>query len=172
MALRHRIRVAAPADLAILVELGRVTFAETFGHLYDPEDLDDFLDHAHDPEIYAWALEDERHAVWLAEVEDRAVGYALAGPCTLPHPEATPAQGELKRLYVRQGAQSDGLGGAMLGVAMDWLWRDGPGPLWVGVYSENHGAQRLYLRHGFEKVGEYDFPVGRARDREFILRRG
>jgi len=39
------------------------------------------------------------------------------------------------------------------------------------VWSENHGAQRLYARHGFEHVGDYDFVVGNIRDHEFILRR-
>ena len=52
-----------------------------------------------------------------------------------------------------------------------WLLRDGPRTLWVGVWSENFGAQRFYARHGFERVGTYAFPVGRVRDLEFILRR-
>ena len=54
---------------------------------------------------------------------------------------------------------------------MEWLERDGPRTLWIGVWSENHGAQRFYTRHGFARVGEYQFPVGRVRDHEFILRR-
>jgi diamine N-acetyltransferase len=171
MALRHRIRLAEPRDLDAVVELGRVTFAETFGHLYAPADLAAFLDDAHDPEVYAWAINDDRHALWLGESDGRTVAYALAGPCTLPHPEATSAEGEVKRLYVRQGVQNSGLGGGLLRTAIDWLERNGPGPLWVGVWSENYGAQRLYARYGFAKVGEYEFPVGQARDLEFILRR-
>jgi RimJ/RimL family protein N-acetyltransferase len=39
------------------------------------------------------------------------------------------------------------------------------------VWSGNHGAQRFYARHGYEKVGTYEFPVGRVRDLEYILRR-
>jgi GNAT superfamily N-acetyltransferase len=171
MPLRHRIRLAEPRDLETLVALGRDTFVETFGHLYRPEDLESFLEEAHDPEVYAWAISDDRHAVWLAEADGAADGYALAGPCTLPHPEATPEEGELKRLYVRRTAQGGGLGQALLAESLAWLERRGPGRLWVGVWSENHGAQRLYGRHGFEKVGEYGFPVGETVDREFILRR-
>jgi hypothetical protein len=38
------------------------------------------------------------------------------------------------------------------------------------VWSENHGAQRLYARYGFDKIGEYGFPVGQTIDREFILK--
>jgi len=172
MALRHRIRLAAFADIDAVVELGRITFTETFGHLYPEADLEDFLDEAHDPEVYAWAINDDRHALWIADGEEGPLAYALAGPCTLPHPEATPAEGELKRLYVRQGAQGGGLGQALLQTSLDWLQQHhGPKPLWVGVWSENFGAQRLSGRHGFEKVGEYEFPVGQTRDREFILRR-
>ena len=48
---------------------------------------------------------------------------------------------------------------------------EGPRDVWIGVWSENHGAQRFYARHGFEKVGEYGFTVGRTVDHEFILRR-
>ena len=47
-----------------------------------------------------------------------------------------------------------------------------PRRLWIGVWSENLGAQRLYARRGFEQVGTYAFAVGRVRDHEFILRRG
>jgi ribosomal protein S18 acetylase RimI-like enzyme len=56
--------------------------------------------------------------------------------------------------------------------ALDWLERDGPRTLWIGVWSQNFGAQRFYGRHGFEKVGNYEFLVGSVRDPEFILRRG
>jgi len=55
--------------------------------------------------------------------------------------------------------------------ALAWLERDGPRTLWISVWSENHGAQRFYARHGFGLAGEYEFPVGRQRDREFMFRR-
>ena len=55
--------------------------------------------------------------------------------------------------------------------ALAWLEKDGPRTLWIGVWSENLGAQRFYARHGFGRVGSYEFPVGRVRDLEYILRR-
>ncbi len=67
--------------------------------------------------------------------------------------------------------QFPGWGGRLLQTALDWLQREGPRTLWLGVWSENHGAQRLYARHGFHKVGDYLFPVGAINDLEFILRR-
>jgi ribosomal protein S18 acetylase RimI-like enzyme len=82
----------------------------------------------------------------------------------------TAACGELWRLYLRQDAQGSGLGGRLLNLALDWLQAPGR-RLWIGVWSENFGAQRLYARYGFAKVGEYEFSVGNSRDREFILAR-
>jgi len=164
------LRKASPADAETLTELGRTTFAETFAHLYAPKDLAAFQAEAHTPERYAaWAV-DPDYGLWISEQDGRPIGYALAGPCHLPHPEVTPDCGELWRVYVRREAQGSGLGGRLLTTALDWLARPGR-DLWIGVWSENHGAQRLYARHGFEKVGEYEFPVGEHRDHEFILRR-
>ena len=59
----------------------------------------------------------------------------------------------------------------LLEAALEWLGERGRTPVYLGVWSENDGAQRLYGRYGFEKVGEYDFPVGDQLDREFILKR-
>jgi GNAT superfamily N-acetyltransferase len=165
------IRRAAPQDAETLAALGRETFSDTFAHLYPPEDLGAFLAESYSTTAFRRALADPRQAIWLAEAEGRAIGYAHAGPCALPHPEVTPGCGELKRLYVRREVQGRGVGDALMRTALDWL--EAPGrKLWIGVWSLNHGAQRFYGRHGFSKVGEYKFPVGRSRDHEFILRRG
>lgn len=164
------IRRATLDDAEVLAELGLTTFVDTFAHLYPPEDLAAFLAEAYAEATFEAFLTLPGHALWLAERDGEAIGYAQAGPCALPHPEVTPACGEIKRLYVRKSAQNDGVGQALLGVALDWLAAPGR-RLWIGVWSENLGAQRLYARHGFRKVGEYYFPVGATLDREFILSR-
>ena len=165
------LRRATPDDAATLSRLATRTFTETFGHLYAPEDLDAFLAEAYAVERQRTILEHPDYAVWLLEADGEAVGHAAAGPCGLPHPQVARSDGELKRLYLVRGWQGGGAGTRMMDAAMRWLLRDGPRTLWVGVWSENIGAQRFYARYGFAMAGEYEFAVGRARDREFILRR-
>ncbi|UWX04743.1 GNAT family N-acetyltransferase [Pseudoxanthomonas sp. NC8] len=166
-----RIRRATVDDAATLSSLAARTFTETFGHLYPPEDLAFFLADAYPPEKQAVILAHPDYAVWLLEDDGEAVGHAAAGPCGLPHAEVQAGDGELKRLYVLASHQNGGWGGQLFAEAERWLLREGPRTLWVGVWSENSGAQRFYARHGFAKVGTYEFPVGRVRDLEFILRR-
>ncbi|MDP1629942.1 MAG: GNAT family N-acetyltransferase [Caulobacter sp.] len=166
------IRRATSDDAEALSRIGAETFSETFAHLYPPQDLAAFLDVAYGLDKTRRDLADPDKASWLVEADGEVVGHALAGPCDLPHPEVTPACGELKRLYVLRRLQGDGTGSRLLAETLAWLERDGPRRLWIGVWSENLGAQRLYGRLGFAKVGEYEFPVGEVRDREFIFRRG
>lgn len=99
------------------------------------------------------------------------IGYVTACPAHLPHPDVAPGDGEIQRLYILQGHQGGGRGTALLTTALEWLERDGPRTLWIGVWSENYGAQRFYARHGFEIVGDYSFMVGYHADYELITRR-
>lgn len=165
------IRRARPEDAGALAAIGRSTFIDTFGHLYLVEDLRAFLEESHTADAYARYLGDPDYALWLLEADGRALGYALAGPANLPHPDLRAGDGELKRLYVDASLQNGGWGAKLFAAALAWLERDGPRTLWISVWSENLGAQRFYARHGFEKAGEYEFPVGQQRDREFIFRR-
>ena len=171
------IRRAVPADAEALAEIGRVTFAETFAHLYPPEHLAAFLSQAHSVERARSDIANPAKAVWIVEdagIEQgsRVVGYALACPAKLPHPDVTAGCRELDRFYLLKTHQSGGVGSRLFAEVMAWLEDGGPRSLWIGVWSENLGAQRFYARHGFEVVGTYDFIVGETRDHEFIMRRG
>lgn len=165
------IRRATEADARELAELGTATFVETFGHLYSPEDLGTYLAGTYSTTASERLLQEPGTAIWVAEGSDeRLIAYSVAGACRLPVPNPERRAGELRRLYVRADSQKHRLGTRMLTLALDWLAEQGYGPLYVGVWSGNFGAQRLYGRFGFEKFGEYDYPVGKHVDREFILR--
>jgi GNAT superfamily N-acetyltransferase len=165
------IRLAAAADAEALSRIGTETFCDTFGHLYPAEDLAAYLEEEQTPAAWSRILATPERRTWIAEVGGEPVAFAVAGPCKLPHPEVTPGAGELQRLYVLRAQQGSGLGKVLFETAMAWLESEGRRPVWIGVYSENHRAQKLYMGRGFALVGEYEFPVGKIRDREFILRR-
>ena len=173
----YAIRPARPEDVPQLAELGARTFRETFidgfGIPYPDKDLRVFLDEAFSERATAANLADPDQGWWVAvDGEGRVVGFAQTGPCALPHPQASREHAELKRLYVGREAQGAGLGRRLLETALAWMGRRFSGPEWIGVWSGNLKAQRLYAHYGFEKAGEYQFPVGDWRDEEFILRRG
>lgn len=170
------IRPARPDDAAALAALGRQTFVDTFvtgfGIPYPAEDLAGFLDKSFSVETLQTKLAEPGAAWWVAEREGELLAFANAGPNTLPHPDGRASHAELRRLYVGKQAQGLGLGTKLLKISLDWMEAHSDGPLWIGVWSGNLKAQKLYAAYGFEKAGEYQYPVGAWMDDEFILRRG
>ena len=170
------IRPARPEDAAALAVLGRRTFVDTFvtgfGIPYPADDLETFLEASFSAAASETKLAEPGAAWWVAERDGELLAFANAGPNTLPHPDARASNMELRRLYVGKNAQGLGLGTRLLKQSLDWMEANTDGPLWIGVWSGNLNAQKLYAAYGFEKAGEYDYPVGRWLDREFILRRG
>jgi ribosomal protein S18 acetylase RimI-like enzyme len=168
----YLLRRATLADAPALSELGTSTFVDAFGHLYPPEDLQAFLSKAHAVAYYERLIRDPNVAIWLAAERGAApMAYIVVGLCQLPVPNLEARAGEIRRLYVRKSGQAHGLGSRLMATALEWLAAEGFDPLYVGVWSGNVGAQRLYGRYGFEKVGDYEFAVGRQLDKEFILKR-
>ncbi|WP_411816051.1 N-acetyltransferase family protein [Hyphococcus sp. DH-69] len=167
-----RIRRAVPADLSALKDLGTKTFMDTFGGLYDPKDLDAYLSEGHSREYYDELLSDDECAVWVADGNNgRLCGYCAAGPCGLPVDNMPLNSGELYRLYLDAAQHGTGLSRAFMDIVIAWLETRFE-HLYVGVYSENPRAQKLYQRYGFEKVQDYIFMVGEHPDPEWIMKRG
>jgi diamine N-acetyltransferase len=165
------VRRATAADAAALAHLAEATFTETFGHLYPPQDLAEYVASAYSEPACREVLADTRMAYWLASAElEPPVGFALAGHCKLPVQGLEPGAGELRQLYVRSTHQNLRLGARLFEAALAWLDAH-YSPLYIGVWSNNSGALRFYGRYGFVQVGEYGFAVGRTVDRELILKR-
>ena len=169
------IRRATTADAVALCALANRTFIETFVEdleiPYPEADLGGFLAHANSLEAMERRIADSGVGVWVVEQGGKSVGYAIAGPADLDFPDVQLQDGMLYRLYILRGLHGQGLAQSLMDVVLAWLVETyGPRP-WLVVFSENHRAQRFYARYGFEKIGEYDYPVGEWTDREFVMRR-
>ena len=168
------IRRATPADGPALAHLAASAFRAKFGHLYPAPVLEAYLRDTYAEPRTAALLADPALTVWVAEQSAALAAFAVLGPAALPHPAITQACIELRRLYTAPDRVGAGLGTQMMDAAILPAIAAAAargGDAWVGVYSDNDGAQRFYARYGFTKAGEYEFPVGPVRDREFILRR-
>jgi GNAT superfamily N-acetyltransferase len=155
-------------DAPAIDALFRRSFADTFAHLYDPQDLAAFFA-GFAVEDWREELADPDFAFRLAEDEGAPAGFAKVAPLSLPAEPAGPAA-ELRQFYVLEPWQGGGIAPAL----MDWVLaearRRGAGELYLSVYVGNHRAQRFYARYGFVAVGRYDFMVGSHADEDIVMR--
>jgi ribosomal protein S18 acetylase RimI-like enzyme len=161
-------RAAEPADAPALKELFAESFVETFGHLYRPADLQEFLD---SNTLAKWQanLADPEVAIRVAEADGELAGFIELAPKKLPYDTAAPAI-ELRRLYLRSNAHGRGIADALMRWALKEAALRGAQEVVLSVYVDNHRARRFYQRYGFEAVGRYDFMVGSHADEDLILR--
>ncbi len=163
-------RDAQKADAAGLAEIGRETFVETFGDLYPPGDLKQYLDETYSVDRMMSDLNDPEVEVRIAYSGKRMAAYCKIGPCKLPFDIGPEPALELHRVYVSQARQGVGVGRILLAWAIERARQRGAKNLFLGVWESNERAIALYESRGFEKVGGYRFKVGDTLDDEFIMR--
>ena len=166
------IRRALLTDATALAILAERTFCDTFAHLYNPEDLQTFLEESYSIAVIEAEIADPHNAWWLAtDSAGETVGYAKLRPCQLPVDEPL-AEGtlELQKLYFLKEAQGTGVAQAMMETVLDFARAHGRPWLYLNVWEENYKAQRFYTKYGFKVCGEYVFRVGTHGDRELIMR--
>lgn len=165
------IRRCTEQDAATLATLARDSFVETFAHLYSPEDLSRFLSETYYEARQRAELTDPHTSHFIAEVDGTAVGFAKMGAFKLPV-DYTPENAlELHRLYILAPYQRLGLGRLLMQEVLLEAERLKASELYLGVWENNHKAQRFYAGFGFEKIGEHSFVVGKTIDREYTLKR-
>jgi diamine N-acetyltransferase len=161
-------RPAELGDAAALKQLFAESFVETFGHIYRPADLEEFLDTNSEAKWRA-NLSDPEVSIRVAEADGVLTGFVELAPKKLPYETSAPAL-ELRRLYLRSSAHGRGIADTLMKWALQEAAARGAQELVLSVYVDNHRARRFYERYGFEAVGKYDFMVGSHADEDLILR--
>lgn len=161
-------RDAVANDAAAIAELFERSFNATFGHLYRPEDLNEFLAGMASGR-FRDEIEDGRFRFRVAEEGGELAGYIKLGPPDLPI-EAPSATVQLYQLYVLDAWHGSGLAPALMDWALRTATHQGAKHIQLSVYIDNYRARRFYERFGFTAVGRYQFMVGAHADEDIVLR--
>lgn len=164
------IRLAEDADAEALAAFGAKTFLATFGHLYPPEDKEFFMAARYSLERTLQDIRDPVRAMTVVYHGDDLVAFLDCGPLTLPVEAPEPDALELYRLYLDETQKGTGLAHRLMDIAIDWAREKQAPALYLGVWSQNERAKRLYTKYGFEIIGAYHFKVGNTLDDERIMR--
>ena len=161
-------RIATADDAAALAHLGARTFTHTFGHLYQPSDLEIFLQN-HSPDNWRKELKDPAFEVRVAELVGALVGYVKLGPPHLPF-EPRGEAAELRQLYVVEEVKGQGVADELIRWVIERARGKRADFLYLSVFIDNLRARRFYEKYGFEPEGTYAFMVGTHADEDIVMR--
>ena len=155
------IRLAGKEDAVVIALLGRVTFTETFGHLFhDPNDLQEYYSRTFSVDKIEKSLQKSKNIYWLASADDLPVGYAkLKLDSTTPFLKEE-AVCQLQKIYVLKDFLSLKIGLELQNALLEEAKNSSCRTIWLSVLKENERAIRFYLKNGFEKIGDHDFRIG------------
>lgn len=168
------IRTARVADAPELSAFAARCFRETFQQENDPADLESYVAGAFNADRQLAEITDSSSVVLLAEVLDavhgpRLAGYAHVVRGVAPAEVAGPDPIELKRLYVGSEWHGRGVARSLMEAVLQTARTRGARTLWLGVWERNARAIAFYRKHGFERVGEQTFLMGRDLQLDWLM---
>ncbi|MBW4026293.1 MAG: GNAT family N-acetyltransferase [Acidobacteria bacterium] len=103
------------------------------------------------PEAIQGIIDDPFSAVWLAYLEEKAVGCVV-----LRKLASIPFAGECKRLYVQPAARGNGIANKLLEVQEDFARTNGLRWIYLDSYDDLKAAIALYLQRGYVSCARYN----------------
>jgi diamine N-acetyltransferase len=168
---KFTIRIATSEDAALIADLSRVTFYETFVGQNTQENMDKFMNEQFTRENLMKEVGAEHNIFLVAGLEGETVGYARLRDVPNP-PELNGLTSiELARIYSVQSRIGKGVGSALMEKCIEVAAQQKKQVIWLGVWEKNQHAISFYERWGFEKFSEHEFILGDDVQTDWLMRR-
>lgn len=164
-----RVRKADINDAETISCIGRRSFRNAFRNVFNFCNLDEYLENVYDPAVIRRSFERQNNIYFLAEINDRPVGFAHVKIFSLNDEIESGSQMQLEKIYVLPGYQRKGVGTSLLKKVIDLACKIGPEYLWLDVYAGNEQAILFYEKNGFTKGSEYYRGFGSQRFEFYML---
>ena len=167
-----RLRIAGAEDAALVADLSRRTFYESFAPFNTPENMRLYMDQQFTREMQMAEVGAPGRTFILAYVEDEPAGYVSMRispekPAGLGGENAI----EIVQLYSEQRMIGKGVGPALMQASLHLAREQGYEWVWLGVWEHNHRAKAFYTKWGFERFGEHVFIVGLDAQTDWWMRK-
>lgn len=164
------IREATTADAALIAEMSRQTFYDTFAPDNAKEDMDKFLDEQFTHEALMAEVGAEGNIFLLAYAGDTAAGYARMREKSIA-PLGTSNAIEIARIYAATEMIGKGVGKALMEACIERAKQLNKAVIWLGVWEKNRRAIDFYTKFGFERFGESDFLLGNDLQTDWLMKK-
>ena len=155
-------------EMALLLNISRHTFYDSFYAQNTKEDMELFLESSYSDDALKLEMAQPFNHFFFAKVENEIVGYLKLSTAKSSQLEGEVL--EVSRIYVIKEKLGSGVGKALLEFAISVAKHLQKKTVYLGVWECNTRAIRFYQRFGFEKFGEHVFMVGRDAQTDWLMK--
>jgi len=155
-------RLANIHDAQLIASLGRITFSETFGHLFrDKCDLLEYNDATFSDEKISQSLIKPTNIFWISFVDNHPVGYAKLKLDSPNQYIDNKKVCQLQKIYVLSDFLSLKIGYQLQLLVVKKAAEMGFEKIWLSVLNSNERAIKFYLKNDYKIIGDHDFDIGK-----------
>lgn len=163
-----QIRKAVLSDAALIADLSRDTFFETFASQNTKADMDLFLKQQFNKDMLMAQVGKKGNHFFLAYYEDAIAGYVFLKEL-LPDTAPDEKNLEISRIYVSESFIGKGIGKALMQTALQFARNIRAVRVYLAVWEHNHRAIRFYQSFGFTQSGVQDFLLGTDVQHDWVM---
>jgi len=165
-----KIRIANKHDAIQIAMLGRITFTETFEHLFgDKNDLLTYLNNTFSIDKIKSGFKNPNNIFFIAFVDNVPVGYAklkLNSKSEFIHSKSIC---QLQKIYVLRDFLSMKTGLQLQNLLLEKAKENKFDDIWLSVYEDNNKAIKFYEKNDFKTVGGYHFQIGKEHFKFIVM---
>ncbi len=155
-----RVRIATKEDAALIADLSRETFYDSFAAQNTAENMAKFLDEQFTREALMAEVGSKNNIFLLAYIGEEVAGYARLREQNQP-PELKDAVAiEIARIYATTSSIGKGVGKILMEKTLEIAADLKKDTVWLGVWEHNQRAIEFYTKWGFKKFATHVFMLG------------
>jgi ribosomal protein S18 acetylase RimI-like enzyme len=165
------IRPGAVEDAALIADISRQTFHDTFAEYNTKEDMEKFMQESFGVDKLMSEVSEQGNFFLLAFAGKELAGYAKLSTRTQLPELAGVSSIEICRIYASKAFIGKGIGAALIKACFSLAKEKDATTIWLGVWEQNHRAIQFYTKSGFEKFGEHDFALGNDVQIDWLMKK-
>ncbi|HEY0679275.1 MAG TPA: GNAT family N-acetyltransferase [Chitinophagaceae bacterium] len=165
------IRFATKEDAAMIAELSRRTFYDSFAAHNTREDMEKFMNEQFTVSSLMEEVGAPSNIFIVAENMEEVAGYARMRESPAPAELNGQPSIEIARIYAVQNMIGKGVGNALMKKCIDIAYEMGKRVIWLGVWEKNDRAIQFYKKWGFEKFSEHNFVLGNDVQTDWLMKK-
>jgi ribosomal protein S18 acetylase RimI-like enzyme len=164
------IRKATLNDIALLQEIGRITFAETFSVGNTEENMAKYLSEGFSEEKLKAELLNQNSEFYFAFFNDKIIGYLKINSGKSQTEIKDEKALEIERIYVLKEFHGKKVGQLLYEKAIQIAKKANVNYIWLGVWEQNIRAIRFYKKNDFVEFDKHIFKLGDDEQTDIMMK--